>query len=158
MPKSSKPRKRESKTTALPLKVLAVERNSALHPEDTVRAAGERMRQQHTATWPVAEDHKLVGTVDEQNPDWELGGHGHDPESWRVGQIMSREVVFCYEDEDCAQAERLMKDRGLDFLPVVDRQMRIVGIFSRKEVKEQASHASSSTRAPAARSAIQGSL
>jgi len=141
MPKSTKPRKRESKKTALPLKVLAAEHSGALHPEDTVRAAGDRMRQQHTATWPVAEDRKLVGTVDEQNPDWELGGHGHDPESWRVGQIMSRKVVFCYEDDDCAQAEKLMEERGLDFLPVVDRQMRIVGILSRREVKAQAGNA-----------------
>lgn len=40
--------------------------------------------------------------------------------------------------------QNLMKDRGLAFLPVVDCQMRIVGIFSRKEVEAQAGNALSS--------------
>jgi CBS domain-containing protein len=84
----------------------------------------------------VAEDRKLVGVVSEKNPDWQLGGRGHDPRAWQVGQIMKRELVFCYEDEDCASAEKLMHERGLRYLPVVDRQMRIVGIFSREEIAE----------------------
>lgn len=55
-----------------------------------------------------------------------------------MGEIMKRNVVFCYEDEGCAEAIRKMDENGLQFLPVVDRQMRIVGIFSRDEIKEKA--------------------
>jgi CBS domain-containing protein len=117
------------------LKALVADR--ALHPDDSVKAAGERMREQHAKAWPVAEGRKLVGMVDEKNPDWELGGRGHDPETWQVGEIMSHESVFCYEDEDCARAAKLMEEHGLEVLPVVDRQMRIVGIFSRDEVKRR---------------------
>lgn len=51
---------------------------------------------------------------------------------------MKRNVIFCYEDEGCAEAIRKMDENGLQFLPVVDRQMRIVGIFSRDEIKEKA--------------------
>jgi hypothetical protein len=32
-------------------------------------------------------------------------GHGHDPKAWQVGQIMSDDVVFCYEEEECAIAQ-----------------------------------------------------
>jgi CBS domain-containing protein len=123
---------------APPLKAIVVEKAGALDPADSVKTAGDRMREHGAATWPVVEDRKLVGMVDEKDPDWKMGGHGHDPKSWSVGQIMSREVVYCYEDEDCAAARRVMEERGLSFLPVVDRQMRIVGIFSREEIAQKA--------------------
>ncbi len=96
------------------------------------------MREHDAEVWPVAEDRKLVGMIDEKNPDWKLGGRGHDPKDSTVGEIMKRDVPFCYEDEDCGAARRKMDEHGLQFLPVVDRQMRIVGIFSREEVEEKA--------------------
>ena len=118
----------------VPLKTLAAEKAGALHPEDSVQKAGERMLARGADAWPVAEERKLVGMIDEKHPDRQLGREGHDPKGWTVGQIMSRDLVFCYEDEDCVQAEQLMKERGLRYLPVVDREMRIVGIFSRAEI------------------------
>ena len=96
------------------------------------------MRERDTAQWPVAEGRKLVGSIDEKDPDLKIGGRGHDPKSWLVGQIMKREFAFCYEDQDCVTARQLMQDRKLQFLPVVDREMRIVGIFSREEIEEKA--------------------
>jgi CBS domain-containing protein len=51
---------------------------------------------------------------------------------------MTREAVFCYEDEDCTAARLKMDERGLAYLPVVDRELRIVGIFSRHEIEEKA--------------------
>lgn len=123
---------------AIPLKTLAAEKAGALDPKDSVKTAGDRMREHDTTQWPVAEGRKLVGMIDEKNPDWKIGGHGHDPKSWRVAQIMNRQFAFCYEDQDCATARQLMEDRGLQFLPVVDTEMRIVGIFSREEIEEKA--------------------
>jgi len=137
MADTSKPAPPPPKSGAVPLKTLAAEKAGALNPQDNVETAGHRMREHRAAAWPVAEDRKLVGMVDEKDPDWRIGGRGHDPKSWRVGQIMKREVVFCYEDQDCAEAEKLMEERGLRHLPVVDRQMRIVGIFSREEIREK---------------------
>ena len=120
------------------LKSLAAEKEGALHPEDTVQTAGDRMRERDAGSWPVAEDRKLVGMIDEKNPDWKMGGHGHDPKDSSVGEIMNREIIFCYEDEDCAAARRKMDEHGMNFLPVVDREMKIVGIFTREEIEEKA--------------------
>lgn len=128
----------DTSTAAPPLKELAVEKAGALNPHDSVERAGDRMREHGASTWPVAEDRKLVGMVDQENPDWQIGGRGHDPKAWQVGEIMNRDVVFCYEDEDCGHARDLMEQRDLSYLPVVDRQMRIVGIFSRDEIQQKA--------------------
>ncbi len=129
----------ESADAVVPLKDLAVEKAGALHPKDSVETAGDRMREHAANAWPVAQDRKLVGMVGSENPDWEAGGHGHDPKTLQVSAIMSKEVVFCFEDEDCNRAREVMEQRGLDYLPVVDRDMRIVGVFSREEIQERAS-------------------
>lgn len=137
---------------AVPLKELAAEKAGALHPDDSVETAGERMREHDATMWPVAEDSKLVGVIDKENPDWRVGGHGHDPKDWQVGHIMSRDLLFCHEDDDCATARSLMEKHGLSYLPVVDAQMRIVGIFSREEIQQKAGSQDSTPTQPSKRS------
>ncbi len=127
-----------STPASVPLKDLAGEKSGALNPDDSVTAAGDRMRKHDAEKWPVAENRKLVGMVDDQNPDWKLGGRGHDPQDAKVGQIMKKDLIFSFEDEDCAVARRKMEEHGLQYLPVVDREMHIVGIFSREEIEEKA--------------------
>jgi CBS domain-containing protein len=120
-----------------PLKTLAAEKAGALDTKDSVQTAGDRMREHDAGVWPVAEDRKLIGMIDEKNPDWKLGGRGHDPKDSQVREIMKRDVIFCYEDEDCAAARRKMAEHDLSVLPVVDRDLRIVGVFTRAEIEER---------------------
>jgi CBS domain-containing protein len=122
------------KESITPAKSRATQRAGVLHPDDNVVAAGDRMRKNDAGAWPVVEETKLVGMVPEKNPDWEIGGHGHDPAEEKVGDIMTRNAIFCYEDDGCAYAEELMREHGLSHLPVVDREMHVVGIFSKKEI------------------------
>ena len=103
------------------------------------------MRSVDANAWPVAEDGKLVGTVDQPDPDRQAGGHGHDPQSTRVGDTMRHDAIFCYEDQDAAEADRLMEEKGLNHLPVVDHEMRIIGIISRNDVRGEAEMARSAT-------------
>lgn len=137
MPTPTNPVPAPDEHGSIPLTTIAAEKAGALHPQDSVETAGARMRELDTSAWPVAEDRKLVGMIDEKNPDWKVGGQGHDPKTEKVGAIMKREAIFCYEDEDCASARRLLDEHGLRFLPVVDRDMRIVGIFSREEIERK---------------------
>ncbi len=133
MPTKPKPSSAAARKSP-PLKALVGRKSGALHTDDSVETAGSRMRENDAESWPVEKDRKLVGEIEEKNPDWRIAGRGHDPKTWRVGEIMSRNLVFCYEDEDCAKARRLMEERKLQYLPVVDREMRIVGIFSREDL------------------------
>jgi len=138
MSESREPLSKLNEPEAATLKSLAAEKAGVLNPADSVETAGDRMRAHDAGVWPVAEDRKLVGMIDEKNPDWQISGRGHDPKSWQVSQIMSRQIFFCYEDEDCSTAQKMMEDHGLGYLPVVDRQMKIVGIFSREEIEKKA--------------------
>ena len=116
------------------LEEVVVEKTGALSPEDTVEVAGARMRALDANAWPVVEGRKLVGTIDHPHPDRQAGGRGHDPTTTTVGDMMTRQMIFCYEDTNAEEAQRIMNERGVNHLPVVDREMKIVGILSRAEV------------------------
>jgi CBS domain-containing protein len=118
------------------LKSVVGEKTGALSPDDSVQTAGERMRSADANCWPVAEDRKLIGAIDHPDPDRQAGGRGHDPNTTRVGDTMRHDAVYCFEDEDAGVAERKMEEHSLNHLPIVDREMRIVGIISRQEVKQ----------------------
>jgi predicted transcriptional regulator len=105
-----------------------------LHPQDTVQKAGERMREAHAEQWPVTEEKKIVGVVEQPHPDRAVARYGHDPNQTLVAQNMSRDVAYCYEDQTCAEALAAMDARHFQYLPVVDRNLRITGIISREEL------------------------
>jgi len=120
------------------LKSLVTEKAGALSPRDSVETAAKRMREMRSKSWPVAEDRKLVGTVEEVEPDVNLGSRGHDPKAWKVSEIMNRCTIYCYDDEDCVSACKLMEKHNLTYIPVVDRDMQLVGIFDREEIARKA--------------------
>jgi CBS domain-containing protein len=117
------------------LEDVVVEKTGALSPSDSIQTAGDRMRSAEANAWPVAEGRKLIGVIDQADPDRQAGGHGHDPSSVSVGDTMRHEAIFCYEDQNAAEADRIMRERNVNHLPVVDREMKIVGIISREDVK-----------------------
>jgi CBS domain-containing protein len=43
---------------------------------------------------------------------------------------MTRQIAFCFEDQDIEEAERVMEKNQIRRLPVLDHGNRIVGIVS----------------------------
>lgn len=132
-----------------------VEKTGALSPDDSIKTAGDRMRAADANTWPVVEGRKLVGVIDTPNPDLDAGAHGHDPKSTLVSDAMRRELFFCYEDEDAGHANRVMEKHHLNHLTVVDRQMRIVGIISKSDIRPP-NPTTSEAPAPTTAEAVKG--
>lgn len=118
------------------LEKVLTEKQPVLHPEESLQEAGEKMRDLSAKTLPVSDGQRLVGVVDQTNPDRRAAGFGHDPAATTVGNIMNSNVAYCFENDNCAEALRRMKERSLDRLPVVDREMRIVGVVSREDLTE----------------------
>jgi len=114
---------------------VVVEKHPVLHPQESVQEAGDTMRELEAETLPVSEGRRLVGVVDQPHPDRRAAGYGHDPKATRVSEYMAGNVLYCFEDEDCATALGKMEERQLDRLPVVDREMRIVGVVTRADLE-----------------------
>jgi len=125
---------------------LLIERTEALNVHQTIQDAGEKMRFLETDSLPVTDDRHLVGTVMNRNLDWRAAGQGHDPQKEHVRECMSHELIFCYEDQDRVEAELLMKEKHLKYLPIVDRDMRILGIVTQEDLAAANDSASSRKR------------
>src|SRR5262249_11348319 len=56
--------------------------------------------------------------------------HGEDPTRGRVREVMTPDVVYCFADQDVEEAAKLMQERQVRRLPVLNRDKWLVGIVS----------------------------
>lgn len=129
MPKKISPKPFREK-----IKDAFAERADLLRPGDSVQTVSDKMVALDTKILPVSEDGRLIGLADNPNPGLHASSYGHDPMTTRISETMNCDLIFCYEDDDCAGALRKMKDRKLSHLPVVDRAMRMIGLVAREDL------------------------
>jgi CBS domain-containing protein len=55
---------------------------------------------------------------------------GRDANSTPVTEAMTPEIAFVFEDDDVRQAAKVMKEKQIRRLPVLDRGKNLVGIVS----------------------------
>lgn len=108
---------------------------SALDVTTSTKSAGEKLKRLNTEKFPVAKGDKLVGRTNDLNPERSAARFGHDPESTTLGETGLSEAIYCYEDQSSDEAKKIMLENGLEHMPVVDRELRIVGIVSLKSLK-----------------------
>jgi len=111
------------------------EKDDLLQPGDSVQTVSDKMVTFDTNMLPVSEGGRLVALADVPNPGLDASSYGHDPKTTRISETMNRDIVFCYEDDDCAGALRKMEERKLSHLPVVDREMRIVALVACEDLR-----------------------
>jgi len=100
-----------------------------VEPEATVRAAIRRMAEAGVGSVAVCEGSRLVGIFTERDV-LRLTGESADLDRARVAEAMTREVVTVSPDVDVLAAARLMGERAIRHLPVVegDNLLGMVGI------------------------------
>jgi CBS domain-containing protein len=55
---------------------------------------------------------------------------GCDPKTTKVEDVLTPDVIYCFEDQDVQEAARLMKENQIRRLVVLNRDKRLVGIIS----------------------------
>lgn len=98
-------------------------------PDQSIQEAARLMLQIDAGALPVGENDKLVGMVTDRDIAVR-GVAGGKPPTAPVREIMSRELRYCFEDEDLNHVSRNMADQQVRRLPVVDRNKRLVGILA----------------------------
>jgi CBS domain-containing protein len=100
-------------------------------PDATLREAAGRMKDLDVGSLPVCgADDRLAGMLTDRDITVRAVAEGHDPTTWRVRDAMTPEVHYCFEDQDVAEAARLMMEKQIRRLPVLNRDRRLVGIVS----------------------------
>jgi CBS domain-containing protein len=98
-------------------------------PDDTICDAARAMAEIDAGALPVAEIDRLVGMITDRDIALRAVAQGRGPDT-RVDQVMTREVLYCFEDQDTDDVLRNMGDQKVRRLPVVDREKQLIGIVS----------------------------
>ncbi len=98
-------------------------------PDDTIQEAALMMAEIDAGALPVSEKDKLVGMITDRDIAVRAVAEGRGPDA-PVAEIMSRDVKYCYDDEETEDVLANMGDIQLRRLPVVNRNKRLVGIVS----------------------------
>ncbi|MBI1916179.1 MAG: CBS domain-containing protein [Planctomycetes bacterium] len=101
-----------------------------VRPDTTIREAADKMKGQDIGVLPVCEDDRVVGIVTDRDIVLRSVSGGHDPRTDLVRHAMTSGVFYCFEDQHPAEAARLMREKEVRRLPVLSRDMRLVGIVS----------------------------
>jgi CBS domain-containing protein len=97
---------------------------------ESLTEAARKMKSLNVGFLPVKEGAMLVGVVTDRDIVIRALAQGLDPESTQVKDIISAEVVYCYEDDSIEEAARLMEEHQVRRLIVTDQDRTPVGIVS----------------------------
>jgi CBS domain-containing protein len=103
-------------------------------PEDTLQQAAEKMRDFDVGSIPVCDGNQLIGMVTDRDITIRAAANGDDPTIAIVSEIMTPDVVCCYENQTAEEAAALMQEHQIRRLFVLNENNELVGITSLGEL------------------------
>jgi CBS domain-containing protein len=105
-----------------------------LSPRETAQAAAARMREQNIGFLPVCDDGmQVLGTVTDRDIAMRIVAEKL-PAGTAVEQIMTREVIACYPQDDIEVAKELMADHRKSRIMCVDDAGALIGVISLSDI------------------------
>ena len=95
-----------------------------------VREAAAKMKQLDVGAIPVCDGKKLTGLLTDRDIAVRLAAEGRNPLETRVSEIMTRDLYYCFEDQDVEEAATVMEAGQIRRLPILDQDRQLVGIVS----------------------------
>lgn len=100
-------------------------------PEATLKDAARKMRELDIGVLPVCEDeHKVIGMITDRDIAVRAVALGRDPNSTKVREAMSSDLIFCHDTDSVEAAAKLMEEKQIRRLPILDKTQHLCGIVS----------------------------
>lgn len=109
------------------------------NPTQTIRDVARIMAEIDAGAVPVGENDRLVGMITDRDIAIRAVAEGKGPDT-PVRDIMSKDIKYCYDDEDLEHVAENMGDLQVRRLPVVNRDKRLVGIVALGDVARHEDH------------------
>lgn len=101
---------------------------ACLKKDDTIERAAQLMKQYNVGSLPICSGDKIVGIVTDRDITLRTVASGQDLRQ-KVGDIMTSDPVIGSPDMDVKDAARIMSDRQVRRLPIVENNS-LVGIVA----------------------------
>jgi CBS domain-containing protein len=106
------------------------------HPGQSIGEAARMMAEIDAGILPVGDGDRLVGMITDRDIAVRAVALNKDARTL-VSDVMSREVKYCFDDEDIEDVAQNMGEIQVRRLPVLNRQKRLVGILSLADIAHQ---------------------
>lgn len=108
-------------------------------PDQTLQDIAAMMKQNDCGCLPVEDpqSHRLLGVVTDRDIVTRAIAAGHDGES-TARDIMSPNPACCSAEDDVKQAQRIMAERQVRRVPVIDRNGRTIGMVAQADLARAA--------------------
>jgi FOG: CBS domain len=100
-----------------------------LRSDDSIERAAQLMKQYNCGSIPVCTQDKLIGIVTDRDIAVRSVASGKDVSAQQVKDIMTDSVVFGSPEMEVCDAARLMSDRQIRRLPIVENNS-VIGIVA----------------------------
>jgi CBS domain-containing protein len=102
-------------------------------PTQPIREAARLMKEIDAGFLPVGENDRLIGMITDRDIAIRAVAEGKGPDT-SVRDVMTKEVHYCFEDEDLGAVADEMSELKVRRLPVLNRNKRLVGIISLSDI------------------------
>ncbi len=112
------------------LKEIMTRNVQVIAPDANLRDAARLMKDLDVGGIPVCDGDRLQGFVTDRDITIRAVAEGKDPSNCKVSDVMSKGIAWCFEDSDVEEAGRVMEEKQVRRLAVLDQNKRLVGIVS----------------------------
>src|SRR5215207_3716870 len=95
-----------------------------------LQEVAEKMGTLEIGVLPVCDGDRVIGLLTDRDLTVRATAAGCDPTTIQVCDVMTTNVVYCFEDQDITEAAKLMEARQVRRLLVLNHHHRLVGIVS----------------------------
>lgn len=101
-----------------------------ISPDANLLEAAQNMKDLDVGGLPVCADDRIQGFVTDRDIVVRAVAAGKNPGECKVSDVMSSGIQWCFEDDDVREAGQKMEEHKIRRLLVLDRDKKLVGIFS----------------------------
>lgn len=101
-----------------------------VEPQQSLQRAARLMQQREVGALPVCDGERLLGMLTDRDITIRGVAEGLDGDKACVADVMSEGIAWCTADQSVEDIMKVMANKQIRRIPVVDAQHRLVGIVA----------------------------
>lgn len=131
------PRAKEREQEKIYVRDVMTKNASFVEPDASVRDAAKKLSQLNVGSLPVCNEGRLIGMITDRDIVVRVVAEDQNP-TVAVGDAMSGDVIWAYEDEDINTLVKRMEENGIRRVPVISKEKELVGIVALADLARSA--------------------
>jgi len=105
-----------------------------LPPEARLADVADEMKNNDFGFMPIGDNDRIVGVCTDRDLVIEGLINGKEPDKLCAKDVMTKKVLYCFEEDDIKDAVKSMEDQKIRRLIVLDKGKRMTGILSMGDI------------------------